>query len=501
MESNHDWTDKMRENDPAAMPPGFDWESMKEGIYRKMEKERKKPAFFWFGDLFSGKKRWISLSIIAVLFSGLFFFSRFFDSPVSHSRSKDASGFADHEKTSIPHDAVSNASINKKTDAGETNTPVSAQSTGETEKTGDLSRSSLSGNTLTQNKRDIHNVIRRNNDRLGKSPAQDTRSQQRISPDEASGIPDPVTQAEKKYATTVPESEGGSTFSQNEKENTPADKTHLQEEHIMASFVSIAFKTHLLPLDDLSFKTGIKLEDATPPSPSLWYAGITTGAGFGPSYSVAYDLPGGVEASEKLLCAPFVTAYIKKPLTKGFYTGTGLHVQSFISRLKYNSERMKNYSVKDTVLLVERNQITGKETIHRGDTTASLLTRRRLKHVNTTSAISIPLIAGWLAQKGLWSYSVQAGMEIGIYALHRGKSYNEEADIYAMDSQGPYSKNLGLSFSGDLAAGYALSHRLKLRVSAGYRQYLTTWRKDPAAQSLKPKIVNIGMGIEYNLSK
>jgi|GEM_PF-4345646 len=505
MESNHDWADKMRDGDPAAMPPGFDWESMKEGIYSKMEKERKKPAFFWLGDLFSGKKRWISLSVITVLLSGLFFIPRFFDSPVSRSALNKVSVPAGHENSYIPYgidnDVNSGKRITADAPAREINARSSAKSTSETNGISDLSGSSLSENALAQHTRNAKNTIRQDNGLRNHSPLQkpgyNPYRSQVADPDP----PDFLTLVEKNDTmTTEPDPSSGSGISQNKIKNGPAGRSLLQEKEAIAPFAPIASKTYRLSLDDLSFKAGLKLEKGTPSSP--WYAGIATGAGFGPSYTVAYDLPGRVKASEKLLCAPFVTAYIRKPLANGFYAGTGLHVQSFISRLEYNSERLMSHSVKDTVLLIERNQITGKETVHRGDTTASLLTRRRLKHVNTTSAISIPVIAGWQIQKGYWSYGVEAGMNIGLYAVQQGKAYDEKADIYTMNrGQGPYTKSLGLSFSGSLTAGYALTQKLKLRASAGYSQYLTPWRRDPAARSLKPKIVNIGMGIEYNLSK
>lgn len=256
----------------------------------------------------------------------------------------------------------------------------------------------------------------------------------------------------------------------------------------------------------LAVETGVivkkpQIKPELPKRKQNWYIGLTGGAGV-PIMTGSLKVATPVsyyELKETGLMSPYAKVFAKRTFGKNFYAGFGGEWQQYRSYLSYKSERQIRLEVKDTILAIIHNRITGEISYERGDTTVDLIETRKVNHTNVTTAINIPVCVGWYTTYNRWTIGTELGAVINIYAFHSGKTYNSFGEIVRLDNKGTYlAANLGLSLYGGINAGYLITDRHRLLVEFSAQKSLRDWRTDLNPPStLRPWFIRLGVGMEY----
>jgi len=178
---------------------------------------------------------------------------------------------------------------------------------------------------------------------------------------------------------------------------------------------------------------------------------------------------------------------------------TGLQWQRLESRLDWRTA-VEDYQIilQDTIVLVETNSLTGKESKVRGDVTLTVPADRVVRHHNQAQLIQIPLAVGktWLHRN--WQGDLLAGGALAVYTHHQGRTlYREELQDYAgpttefSDNQWQFSVVL----AGRLT--YRINEHLGITAGVQWQRSLSNWSTETNI-SMHPRVVSGSLGITYS---
>lgn len=210
------------------------------------------------------------------------------------------------------------------------------------------------------------------------------------------------------------------------------------------------------------------------------------------------ELPESASYESPLLSWQSGISYLH-PLPRQYTLLSGLQWQRLESRLDW-STAVDDYQVtlRDTILRVETNALTGKESKVRGDVTLTVPANRVVRHHNQIQLLQIPLAVGktWLYRN--WQADLLIGGAFTVYTYHKVRTlYREELLDYA----GPKTDLIDNRWKFQaLLAGrltYRINRHFGITTGIQWQRSLGNWSTE-AAIVQRPRIVNVQLGFTYS---
>lgn len=200
-----------------------------------------------------------------------------------------------------------------------------------------------------------------------------------------------------------------------------------------------------------------------------------------------------------LLSYQFQGLYQKR-LRQNFFLVTGIQYQQLESVFRYNT-LIDDYKVilEDTIIRVENDLISGRQTAIYGDVEASTEAERRVIHYNQSRLLRITLGLGRTWQIGNFQGDVFLGGAINSLSDNRGRAiYQNEIIEYAGASNVLYSNELLLDAMAGIRAKYPLKNNLALSSSIQWQKSLYNWSA-VANTNIYPASLSLQIGMCYLL--
>ncbi|GAB4407815.1 MAG: hypothetical protein OHK0039_10470 [Bacteroidia bacterium] len=134
--------------------------------------------------------------------------------------------------------------------------------------------------------------------------------------------------------------------------------------------------------------------------------------------------------------------YYMKGLKRGYFLMAGLQYQRLESKLAYNST-IEDYliTLKDTILQVRQNLLTGEETIVRGDAVQAVQAERRVRHFNKTQLFKASLAIGKNWRFHAFQTDVYLGGALNGLARNEGRTFFEGEIMDYNRTANPFFQN------------------------------------------------------------
>lgn len=208
--------------------------------------------------------------------------------------------------------------------------------------------------------------------------------------------------------------------------------------------------------------------------------------------------PENAQYEKILLSLQIQGAYVKQ-LNKGYFVMAGIQYQQLESKFQYN-QILQNYNVilKDTIIHVLNNSLTGNQSIVRGDVELSVGAERRIIHYNTSRLVKASLAIGRSWRSYPWQADLYLGAGINALVHNQGRAlFNNE--IY--DYSGTTNALFQNSWAFDAILGSRLQYFVNknLGITAGfqYQKSMVNWSSDSAINSF-PSLFGLQMGLSYS---
>lgn len=178
----------------------------------------------------------------------------------------------------------------------------------------------------------------------------------------------------------------------------------------------------------------------------------------------------------------------------------GIQYTKLESRFDYMTE-IDNYTVilKDTLIQVQSNFITGKQSFVRGDVEVPVNAQRIIRHYNTVQLVQIPLAVGRNWTQADWAYGLYAGATMNISTSQSGRTYYE-AGIFDYSGRNTEFINNSWKLHAMLSGrvSYAINERFALSSQFQVQKSVMNWSLENDV-SMKPVIYSLSFGIDYIL--
>lgn len=187
------------------------------------------------------------------------------------------------------------------------------------------------------------------------------------------------------------------------------------------------------------------------------------------------------------------------PLSNRYTIVTGLEWRRLESRLDWSAP-VEDYQVtlRDTILRVETNSLTGKESKLRGDVTVNVPANRVVRHHNQAQLLQIPLAVGKTWRSRNWQADLLVGGALTVYTQHRGRTlYRGELQDYAGSSTDFINNQWQFStlFAGRLT--YRINKHLGITAGVQWQRSLSNWSTETNI-SMHPRVISGSLGITYS---
>lgn len=185
---------------------------------------------------------------------------------------------------------------------------------------------------------------------------------------------------------------------------------------------------------------------------------------------------------------------------QNIYLRTGINYMRLASRLDYDSIGIVTQPISG-ITEIEINRNTGDTTFITGTIAGRSTIEHRKRHYNYTHLLDIPIILGYQFAKKSWKFGVEGGIYANLLVKNTGEILHYDGSYYNLkqDTENWYTNNIGVTPYLGLTAGYELSNKIELTLSAGYRSK-KLFSTDGAF--FKEERANLGLqaGIRYFLN-
>jgi len=180
----------------------------------------------------------------------------------------------------------------------------------------------------------------------------------------------------------------------------------------------------------------------------------------------------------------------------------GIRHQKMETRLEWDAylENYATVTLRDTIIAINTNSITGQKSNIRGDVDVNLNATRQVRHFNQYQLYQIPFAIGkvWpITQK--WFAELSLGGVVNILGKNIGRNLYQGKIIDFNDSVTPFMDNRwGFQVMGNVKFHYRINKHYGLLIDAGLQKSLKNWSTE-ANVKMKPLSKNLGIGILYSL--
>ncbi len=190
--------------------------------------------------------------------------------------------------------------------------------------------------------------------------------------------------------------------------------------------------------------------------------------------------------------------YYMRALKGGYFLMAGLQYQQLDSKLEY-SGIIEDYQVtlKDTIVQVQKNMLTGEETITRGDVVQSVRAEHRIRHYNRTQLFKTSLAVGKNWRFKAFQTDVYLGGALNGIVRNQGRMFFEGSVIDYEGASNPLFSNRW-TVDGVLGARvhYFPYERIGITTGLQAQRSLTNW-SNLADGRMYPLSFGLQVGLSY----
>lgn len=187
-------------------------------------------------------------------------------------------------------------------------------------------------------------------------------------------------------------------------------------------------------------------------------------------------------------------------LKGGYFLLGGLQFQQLDSKLEYNNT-IEDYPVtlKDTILQVQQNLLTGKETIIRGDAIQTVRAERRVRHYNRTQLLRTSLAFGKAWQFNSFQTDVYLGGAFGAIIGNDGRMFSGDDILDYSGLSTPFYQNRWI-VHGIFGARLHYFPYERIGITTGFQaqRSLMNWSSRDEIRFF-PTSMSLQLGVSYSL--
>lgn len=478
--------DLMRGDNNQSLPPEFDWNNMKDGIFDKMQsieqeelsqknkkRSRRKIGFF--------------LLLFFALVFGLFSISQ----KVIKDQAAESSDIVQSQKTDISKNTLNNNDTAAPTNRIEYSDESFSEKILETKVNDLLLTSEKSDPNQNQDSKEseiiqvnidqlIENQCLKENDTSNKIPnAERIRFAQDTLNTTAQNALSPLAETETKRPNLAP-------------------RIPVLPALPMYSFNQMSLEEISYSLPDAQQVDSIyflpSLSSNKSPNQLILEGGITFwDEGYG------NNKPEKAQYETTLTSFQLQGHYVKS-LKGNYFVMAGLQYQQLESRFNYNTT-IQDYkiTVEDTIIQVQNYFNSGEQRIIRGDVEQSVQAERRVIHYNTTKLLKVSLAAGKTWRFNSFQTDVYLGGALNSWVHNQGRMFYEDAVTDYNGTSNAFLQNQS-TIDGVMGARlhYFLSQNIGLTAGFQSQKSLMNWSKQDNINS-HPVSFSLQLGLSYSL--
>lgn len=202
--------------------------------------------------------------------------------------------------------------------------------------------------------------------------------------------------------------------------------------------------------------------------------------------------------------APIPSFQIQGAYTRGlkgsYFLMVGLQYQQLDSKLEY-SNIIEDYPVtlEDTILQVQQNLLTGKETVIRGDAVQTVRAERRVRHYNRTQLLRTSLAFGKAWQFNRFQTDVYLGSTFGAVIGNEGRMFSGDDILDYSGLSTPFYQNRW-TVDGLLGARFHYFPFERVGITTGFQaqRSLMNWSSQDEIRFF-PTSLGVQLGVSYSL--
>lgn len=402
----------------APLPEGFGFDDLQEGIYARMPKEeKKKRRFFIF---------WWLIPMCVLSLGAVYIFQQSSAVTKTNPVVLPPSAHMDHSKTAVatsqkPSDDILKSETSTSLDKNERSDKMTAQSKNNASNAAnnlskDLTLGFQEMNRSTQNKADL---------------TKETKVKHVLNSDaEMTSLALPSD----RMATLSDEKQTGSQPALLDHEPSINDYTHQQAFLLLDKLPLITMQSLTFDHSKISISGPETIIPLKKSAAVQWE--LAGGGGF-LTWQAQNTFPSDIlqpnhNGKTQLATNHGYHIFLQTDVlwNNGFYLSSGLDYQKRYSAISYEGLLVTNTLEPDQIIKIEKNLLTGMESVTRGSSSVKTTTERKFRKNNVDHIISLPIIAGYQIAYRNWSFQCGAGLSVNLFSHHTGTTIaqNEVAE-------------------------------------------------------------------------
>lgn len=192
--------------------------------------------------------------------------------------------------------------------------------------------------------------------------------------------------------------------------------------------------------------------------------------------------------------------YYMKSFGRNYFVMAGLQYQQLESRFHYN-KTIQDYkiSIKDTIIQVQNNLLSGQQTIIYGDVEKSVQAERRVRHYNTTKLFKVSAAIGKTWRFNSFQTDIYLGGALNSLVHNQGRTVDQDTIInYNGSSNSLFQNQLTLDATFGVRLHYFLNQNIGLTTGFQTQKSLMNWSNQTDI-NFYPLSFGLQLGLSYSL--
>jgi len=217
-----------------------------------------------------------------------------------------------------------------------------------------------------------------------------------------------------------------------------------------------------------------------------WYIGIAFGVNSLSNHN-AYKPNGEIQDFVKAKTGNQVGLDLGYKLNNHLKLNAGIAYQELYQELNREWQYQEERLIEDTIILIEHNSITGKDTEIIGDALVVDTIFRKVVDPQLFYTLNLPITLGYYNKIRNWEFGINAGVKLIYLKSYSGSYLDDEALVtYNLEDQ-VYQDGLHWSLMAGVETQYELGNDFYLGASISLSKQMSDWRMDQNANS-KPVV-------------
>lgn len=195
-----------------------------------------------------------------------------------------------------------------------------------------------------------------------------------------------------------------------------------------------------------------------------------------------------------------IQGYFVRNFKRNYFVMAGLQYQQLESKFQYNTT-IPDYKIiiKDTVLQVQNNPLTGEQNVIYGDVEQTVQAERRVRHYNRTQLFKVSLAAGKSWRFNSFQFDVYLGGALNSLVQNQGRMLFDNSIIDYNGTSNPLFQNQ-MTVDGVLGARlhYLLNQNIGVTTGFQTQKSIMNWSNQDNI-NFYPASFSLQLGLSYSL--